>query len=110
MSLVQLFVQGKSKGHNPVMQTTEEDPSVISQVDSSCRSAHLNYEVPPSRRQSIMADSALIPENYYNNLSKSDVCRTEQICRPSELLYRSEGTGNNWIIFVFSSHLKDILN
>jgi len=27
MSVVQLFVQGKSKGHNPVLQTTEEDQS-----------------------------------------------------------------------------------
>jgi hypothetical protein len=26
MSLAQLFVRGKSKGHNPVLQTTEEDP------------------------------------------------------------------------------------
>ena len=31
MSLAQLFVQGKSKGHNPLLQTTEEDPSGFDQ-------------------------------------------------------------------------------
>ena len=31
MSLAQLFVQGNSKGHSPVLQTMEEDPSGFDQ-------------------------------------------------------------------------------